>query len=50
MIAPNSVVLSTEPQRSVVVALLSSVAKKGPSGASKVIVARIPPKIPKISA
>ncbi len=36
MIAPNRVVLTTDPQRSVVEALLSRVAKKGPRGASKV--------------
>ena len=50
MMAPNRVVLTTEPQRSVMLALLSSVAKKGPKGASNVSVASTPPKIPKISA
>ena len=50
MIAPNSVVLTTDPHRSVVDALLSRVAKKGPNGASKVSVASTPPKMPKISA
>ena len=46
MIAPNRVVLTTDPQRSVVDALLSSVAKNGPSGASKESVAMIPPGQP----
>ena len=36
MIAPNSVVFTTEPHRSVVDALFSRVAKNGPSGASNV--------------
>ena len=50
MIAPNRVVFTTDPQRSVVEALVSSVAKNGPSGAWKVSVASTPPKMPKISA
>ena len=50
MIAPNNVVFTTEPHRSVVDALFSSVAKKGPSGASKDRVARIPPVSPKMIA
>ena len=50
MIAPNRVVLTTEPQRSVVDALVSSVAKNGPSGALNVSVASTPPKMPNISA
>jgi phospholipid/cholesterol/gamma-HCH transport system permease protein len=41
---------TTDPQRSVVLALLSSVAKNGPNGASNVSVASTPPKMPKISA
>jgi ABC-type transporter Mla maintaining outer membrane lipid asymmetry permease subunit MlaE len=39
MIAPKSVVFTTDPHRSVVEAFVSSVAKNGPSGASKVSVA-----------
>jgi hypothetical protein len=50
MIAPNRVVLTTEPHKSVVDALFSRVAKKGPKGASKVSVARMPPKMPNSSA
>ena len=50
MIAPNRVVLITEPHRSVVSALLPSVAKNGPSGAWLTSVARTPPKIPNSSA
>src|SRR5918996_1627369 len=38
MIAPNNVVFTTEPQRSVVDAFVSRVAKKGPKGASKATV------------
>ena len=41
MIAPNSVVLTTEPHRSVVDALLKKVAQNGPSGAWLTSVARI---------
>jgi glucose-6-phosphate isomerase len=44
------VVFTTDPHRSVVLALFSSVEKKGPSGALKVSVASTPPKMPKISA
>ena len=36
MIAPNRVVFTTEPHRSVVDAFVSSVAKKGPGGAEGV--------------
>ena len=50
MIAPNKVVFTTLPQRSVVDALFNNVAKNGPNGASNVKVARTPPKIPKINA
>ena len=50
MIAPNKVVLTTLPHRSVVEALLRRVAKKGPSGALNVSVARMPPKMPNSSA
>ena len=50
MIAPNIVVFSTEPHRSVVDALLKNVAQNGPSGAWLTSVARIPPKIPNSSA
>ena len=50
MIAPKIVVFTTEPQRSVVDAFVSSVEKNGPSGALKVSVASTPPKMPKISA
>src|SRR4051794_20210844 len=50
MIAPNNVVLTSEPQRSVTVAWLNNVAKNGPSFAWNVSVASAPPKIPKISA
>ena len=50
MIAPNSVVLTIEPHRSVVSALLKKVAKNGPSGAWLTSVAAIPPITPKISA
>ena len=50
MIAPNNVVFTTDPHRSVVDALFSSVAKNGPSGASKDSVARIPPVSPKMIA
>jgi hypothetical protein len=50
MIAPNSVVFTTDPQRSVVEALFNKVAKNGPNGASKVKVANTPPKMPKINA
>ena len=50
MIAPNNVVLTTLPHRSVVDAFDNRVAKNGPNGASKVSVASTPPKIPKISA
>ena len=48
--APNSVVFTTDPHRSVVDAFVSSVAKNGPSGALKVSVASTPPKIPNSSA
>ena len=50
MIAPNSVVLTTDPHRSVVSALLKNVEKNGPSEAWLTSVARIPPKMPKITA
>ena len=50
MIAPNRVVFRIDPHRSVVSALLKKVAQNGPSGAWLTSVARIPPKIPKISA
>ena len=50
MIAPNNVVLTTDHHRSVVLALLSRVAKNGPRGASNDSVARIPPVSPKMIA
>ena len=50
MIAPKIVVFTTEPQRSVVDALLKNVAENGPSGALLTSVAKIPPKMPNSSA
>ena len=50
MIAPNSMVFNTEPQRSVVEVLLKNVAQNGPSGAWLTTVASTPPKIPNSSA
>ena len=50
MIAPKSVVLSSEPHSSVVVAFVKYVAKNGPIGASLVYVTITPPNVPKISA
>ena len=50
MIAPKIVVLTTEPHRSVVEALLKKVAQNGPSGAWLTIVAMMPPKMPNSSA
>src|SRR5205814_1369523 len=50
MIAPNNVVLSTDPHRSVVEALVKNVAQNGPNGAPLTNVARIPPKIPNFNA
>ena len=50
MIAPNRVVISTEPQRSTTDALVKNVAQNGPSGAPLTSVARTPPKMPKSSA
>ena len=50
MIAPNKVVFKTDPQRSVVEALVKNVAQNGPSGAPLTNVATIPPKIPNNNA
>src|SRR4051794_6467941 len=46
MIAPNRVHFRTDPQRSVVDALVKKVAQNGPRGAPLTSVAMIPPKIP----
>jgi hypothetical protein len=50
MIAPNNVVFSTDPHKSVVDALVKNVAQNGPNGALLTHVAKIPPKIPNNSA
>src|SRR3954451_18903920 len=50
MIAPNSVVLTTDPHRSTVDALLNSVEKNGPSGAPNDSVASTPATSPNITA
>ena len=50
MIAPNKVVLSTDPHRSVVEAFVKNVAQNGPNGALLTNVAKIPPKIPNNNA
>src|SRR3954452_12822906 len=50
MIAPNKVVLTTDPHRSTVDALLNSVEKNGPSGAPNDSVARTPATSPNITA
>src|SRR3954454_5082147 len=50
MIAPNSVVLTTDPHRSTVDALLNSVEKNGPSGAPNDSVARTPATSPNMTA
>ena len=50
MIAPNMVVFSTDPQRSVTEALLKRVAKKPPKRLRVEELRPIPPAMPKISA
>src|SRR5437660_7841954 len=50
MIAPNNVVFSTDPHKSVVDAFVKNVAQNGPNGAPLTKVATIPPKIPNNNA